>query len=413
MKSLKTSLIRKRLWAGAAILALAQVPSLASAQEFEDVKPSKPMTLKAQGSFFVGGNTHQVDAPYAAQPGGSMINQMYVQFQKLDDPNGQWPIVFVHGCCLSSKTWETTPDGRMGWYEYFTRRGYDTYMADQVGRARSGFDALQYQKVRFDANAPPFTDDGNGAGCINPPNNSSACEKPSATGTTNPNILIATDQFAWNVFRYGPPCVTPCGAFTTPATIAPYADQRFPMQTILNGGSQTFFKQVIPDLSTSLGTFGPNPGSDFRPTPSRMALLGKKLGGAILVGHSQSSSFPTRAALQDPSAVKGIIQLETGCFANLTPADIQKLKKIPILIIEGDHYVQADGVTPQVKPPAACVTQMDQINGAGGNMTYIHLPAVGMFGNSHMFMQDNNNIQIADLIIKWIVKNIKPKYHPK
>jgi hypothetical protein len=140
-----------------------------------------------------------------------------------------------------------------------------------------------------------------------------------------------------------------------------------------------------------------------------MAVLAKKLKGAILVGHSQSSAFPTRAALQDPTGVKGIIQLETGCFANLTTAEIDILKKIPILIIEGDHYVQADGVTPQVKPPAACVTQTAQINAAGGNMTYIHLPAIGIFGNSHMFMQDNNNLKIADIIIKWIDKNVKFK----
>jgi len=42
-------------------------------------------------------------------------------------------------------------------------------------------------------------------------------------------------------------------------------------------------------------------------------------------------------------------------------------------------------------------------------MTYIHLPALGIKGNSHMFMQDNNNLQVADIIMKWIDKNVKPK----
>ena len=54
----------------------------------------------------------------------------------------------VHGCCLSTKSWQTTPDGRMGWDEYFVRQGFDTYMIDQVGRARSGFDATKYNMVR-------------------------------------------------------------------------------------------------------------------------------------------------------------------------------------------------------------------------------------------------------------------------
>jgi len=226
-----------KLVASATCAAITLLPSIAGAQEFEDVKPSiGHLTLRAQGSFFIGGNTHDVPEPYASRPGASMINQMYVQYQLPAKKNGLPPIVFVHGCCLSSKTWETTPDGRMGWYEYFTRRGFDTYMADQVGRARSGFDALQYQKVRFDAAAPPFSDDGNGAGC----NGASGCVAPPG-GTTNPNINIATDMFAWNVFRYGPPCTAPCGAFTSPPTIKPWPDEQFPMETVLPGGSQTFF----------------------------------------------------------------------------------------------------------------------------------------------------------------------------
>ena len=79
-----------------------------------------------------------------------MINQMHVQFMLPQAQNGKKhvPIGIVHGCCLSTKSWQTTPDGRMGWDEYFVRQGFDTYMIDQVGRARSGFDATTYNKVR-------------------------------------------------------------------------------------------------------------------------------------------------------------------------------------------------------------------------------------------------------------------------
>ena len=355
----------------AMVFAFALTPTLAEAQDLDQLKPSQTLTLKQQGSFFVGGNTHYIDAAYESRPGNSMINQMYVQFQKPAKGLKQYPIVFVHGCCLSSKTWETTPDGRTGWYEYFTRQGFDTYMADQVGRARSGFDGLRYEKVRV-----------------------------GEAGETNPDILIATDLFAWQVFRFG-----------NYNTLTPYADERFPMHTVGVGANSnlTFYKQVIPDLTSILGT-RPAVATEFWNTPASMAELGNDLGGAIMVGHSQSSSFPIRAALRPGSTgVKGIIQLETGCFDNLTPADIAILKKIPILIMEGDHYVQADGVTPQVKPPATCVAMQAQINAAGGHMTYIHLPAIGIYGNSHMFMQDNNNLKIADIIIKWIDKHVKYK----
>jgi hypothetical protein len=359
----RTQLGKTATVASTAFLVLALLPRAAAAQDLKDVKPSRPLVLKGEGSFFVGGNTHFVGEAYEARPGQSMINQMYVQFQKPARNRGQFPIVFVHGCCLSSKTWETTPDGRMGWYEYFTRRGFDTYMADQVGRARSGFDGLQYEKVRV-GEAPP---------------------------DSNPNILIATDQFAWQVFRFG-----------DFSTLTPFPDERFPMNTVGvgPGSSLTFYKQVIPDMTATLGSFGPN-ASDYRPTPAALAQLGNELNGAILVGHSQSSSFPTRAALQAGShGVRGIIQLETGCFGNLTASDIDVLKKIPILIMEGDHY-------PTPRPVEPCPTEIAQITAAGGDITYIHLPDIGIHGNSHMFMQDNNNLQIADIIIRWIDRHVK------
>jgi len=62
------------------------------------------------------------------------------------------------------------------------------------------------------------------------------------------------------------------------------------------------------------GTCTPaDPNAAFN-SPDTLAQLANDLGGAILVGHSLSASFPTRAALRPGSTgVKGIIQLETGC----------------------------------------------------------------------------------------------------
>ena len=109
---------------------------------------SKPLVLASQGSFFVGGETKtsqylsgNPNGPGGGQPGDITVNQMYVQYQIPLNGNRHTPVVMVHGCCLSSKTWETTPDGRMGWNEYFLRQGRPVYLADQVSRARSGFDA--------------------------------------------------------------------------------------------------------------------------------------------------------------------------------------------------------------------------------------------------------------------------------
>jgi len=168
-----------------AMAAAALLCTVAAAQSRSDVRqPSEPLVLKAQGSFFVGGRQMFSDAAGwnligllgQFSSGDVTVDQMYVQFQIPENSRRRVPIVFVHGCCLSSKTWETTPDGRMGWYEYFTRRGFSTYLAEQSGRARSGFNATIYNDVK---------------GGLRPL-------------SAQPAVLIGTAQFAWSVFRFGP-----------------------------------------------------------------------------------------------------------------------------------------------------------------------------------------------------------------
>src|SRR5256884_5454961 len=139
---------------------------------------------------------------------------------------------------------------------------------------------------------------------------------------------------------------------------------------------------------------------DWSQTCALPISLARDLGGAILVGHSQSSGFPTQAVLKGLPGIRGIIQLETGCFSNLTAGEIATLAKVPILIVVGDHFL-----SPQ--PSGACATEVQRINAAGGDMTFIALPSVGLFGNSHMFMQDKNNLQVADVIMKWIDEHVE------
>jgi hypothetical protein len=343
----------------------------AMAQSVSDiVAPREPLILKQQGSFFVGGQQTLSEAtgwdqtpPVSAFGSGDVtVDQMYVQFQipVTSGPRSKVPLVLVHGCCLSSKTWETTPDGRMGWYEYFTRLGHPTYLAEQSGRARSGFNGTIYNEVKLGMRAP----------------------------NEQPFVLIATYQFAWSIFRFGP------------SYGVAWPDEQFPMNKV-----DELFKQVIPDL---ILTEVPDLAAEFvtpttnNPTVANMATLAHDLGGAVLVGHSQSSGFPTQAALKDLSGVRGIIQLETGCFAELTAGEVAILAKIPILIVVGDHFS-----APQ--PPSTCTTELQQINAVGGDMTFVSLPNLGLTGNSHMFMQDKNNLEVADVIENWIRRHVERK----
>ena len=73
---------------------------------------------------------------------------MYVRYMVPQGGDGNPPVVMVHGATLTGKSWETTPDGRMGWDEYFVRKGHPVYVPDQVGRGRSGFNQAVFNNVR-------------------------------------------------------------------------------------------------------------------------------------------------------------------------------------------------------------------------------------------------------------------------
>lgn len=319
-----------------------------------------PLTLETQGSFFIGGDKKTITqpgfGPIPTQQGDITINQMYVQYQIPKKAGRHLPVVMIHGCCLSGKTWETTPDGREGWSEYFLRKGRAVYLVDQVARARSGFDPTALNEVRLGA-APP---------------------------SQMPVVVAATHQVAWSVFRFGP------------RFGEVFPDQKFPMQAL-----EEFYKQLVPDLNGFLP-------QESNPTWSRLAELGAQLNGAILMGHSQSGFFPQRAALLDSRGVKAMISIEPLCEGDLSPQHIATLAKIPTLIMFGDHLGDVvEGPTHWPDAFARCSSFLDRLRDAGGDATMLHLPALGLKGNSHMLMQDSNSEQLADLVIAWIDRRKK------
>jgi hypothetical protein len=315
----------------------------------------RPLVVASQGSFFVGGDTKPLSGPGAG--GDVTVNQMYVQYQAPPDAGRFVPVVMVHGCCLSSKTWETTPDGRMGWDEYFVRLGRAVYLADQVSRGRSGFDASVINAVKAGSQPP----------------------------SQLPNVLFASRQVAWTVFRFGPKYGTA------------FPDGQFPVEA-----AEELYKQMIPDLNALLPT--PNP------TWTNMAALAVRLKGAILMGHSESGFFPERAALVDPDGIRGMISIEQPCPADLTDSDIAALAKIPTLMVFGDHLGDVTGGPANWQASfESCQAYVKRVVAAGGDAEMMHLPALGIRGNSHMLMQDRNNLQVADLIARWIDAHVEQK----
>jgi phosphosulfolactate synthase (CoM biosynthesis protein A) len=58
-----------------------------------------------------------------------------------------------------------------------------------------------------------------------------------------------------------------------------------------------------------------------------------------------------------------------------------------------------------------CSAYVDKVKAAGGDAEMMYLPKMGIKGNSHMLMQDKNNLQLADLVMKWIDEHVESKAH--
>jgi hypothetical protein len=128
----------------------------------------------------------------------------------------------------------------------------------------------------------------------------------------------------------------------------------------------------------------------------------------VLIGHSQSGTFPLEAAIRNAGDAKGLVLIESGqCHRyGLTEEQLKVFAGIPILVVFGDHLAESFNGFWQFAFDN-CVAFIERVNNAGGDATMLYPPQLGIFGNSHMLMQDRNSLQIADLILEWIAEHVR------
>ncbi|WP_245592835.1 alpha/beta hydrolase family protein [Advenella mimigardefordensis] len=359
MKSINNVFARPLRAATVAVSVLAGMLTVGSAfgQHLQDIaRAESPLVLQSRGSFFVGGEQVERSATELGSFGPDdriSVNQMYVEYM-VPDGKTKVPVVMVHGATLSGKTYDTTPDGRMGWYEYFVRKSHPVYVVDQIGRARSGFDQSVFNSVR--------------AGKLSP--------------DQQPSMLRLADRFgAWTNFRFGP----------EPGK--PFPDTQFPIEA-----ADKLSRQSVPDLRGASRAENPN--------WKGLADLALQLNGAVLLSHSQSGSYPLQSALINAKGIRGIVMIEPGtCNAQVHTGDeIAVLAKTPIFILFGDHLASPTGMPGPTWEDRFndCKAFKKRVDAARGNIRLITTAETGVRGNSHMMMMDRNNLQIADLILEWI-----------
>ncbi|WP_145509688.1 MULTISPECIES: alpha/beta hydrolase [Yersinia] len=326
--------------------------------------PTDPLVIQSQGSFAAGGavvtTPGQFDAKKPLDPAGQTYHGDHAAvFYQIPENPHKYPIVMLHGAGQSARTWESTPDGREGFQNIFLRRGFSTYLVDQPRRGNAGRSMVE--------------------------------------GTVKP---LADEQLWFNQFRLG--------------VLPDFFDgvQFAHDKETLN----QYYRQMTPNT----GPFDINVISDA------MSAVVDKSGPAILFTHSQGGGPGWFTAMKNAN-VKGIVAFEPGssfvfpqdevppptknAFDTLTGESVplnqfMALTKIPVLIIYGDNIPDKPTVLPAQdswRARLAVARQWrDVVNKHGGDVTVIHLPEIGIKGNTHFPFSDLNNVEIADLVSKFL-----------
>ncbi len=321
------------------------------------------LIIKEQGSFAVGGsvitNPGTFD-PIKRTPEGQTFHgdHAYV-FYQIPVKARKLPLVFWHGFGQFTKTWETTPDGREGYQNIFLRRGFSVYLMDQPRRGNAGRSTAE------------------------------------ATITPTPD-----EQFWFNVFRIGDwPDYFPGVQFSKdPEALNQY------------------FRQMTPNIG----------GFDSKVITNAASELFNKIGPAILTTHSHAGGFGWATAMKN-SNVRAIVSYEPGSGfvfpeGEVPPAiessagplqadgipkeEFLKLTKFPIIIYYGDNIPANPDPNPGTDGWRSRLEMArlwrNTVNRYGGDVTVVHLPEIGIKGNTHFPFSDLNNLELADLMSDWL-----------
>lgn len=325
---------------------------------------AQPLIIQAQGSFSAGGTLTtapgQFDPKKPLDPAGQTYHGDHANvFYQIPQHANKYPIVMLHGAGQSSRTWESTPDGREGFQNIFLRRGFATYLVDQPRRGNAG--------------------------------------RSMVAATITPK---ADEQLWFNQFRVG---VWP--------DYFPGVQFSHDKQAL-----DQYFRQMTPNT----GPF------DVAVIAAALSAVVDKTGPAILFTHSQGGGPGWHTAMKNQQ-VKAIVAFEPGsgfvfpegevpapmpsAFDTLKGeavpiSEFLALTKFPVLIFYGDNIPAQPVAMPAQdswRVRLAMARQWrDVVNKHGGDVTVIHLPEIGIKGNTHFPFSDLNNLEIADQVSKFL-----------
>jgi pimeloyl-ACP methyl ester carboxylesterase len=322
-----------------------------------------PIVIEKQGSFSAGGRTIATPGTFnnnaPSQEGQSIHGDHLYAFYQIPQNPKPYPIVMLHGAFQSGRSWETTPDGREGFQTIFLRRAFPVYIVDQPRRGRAG--------------------------------------NSTVGATIDPTPY---DQLFFDQFRIG---------------IWPnyYDNVQFDRDP-------KTLDQFLSSVTPNTGPYDPGVISDA------VSALFDRIGAGILFTHSQGGGPGWLTAIKNPN-VKGVVAFEPGSgfifpegeapqpmpsaagtlSAETVPlSEFEKLTRIPIVIYYGDNFptepTKDRGQDNWRVRLAMAKLWVDAVNKHGGDAGLVHLPDIGIHGNTHFLFSDLNNVEIADLVSKFL-----------
>lgn len=384
-----------------------------------------------QGGFFVGGvpkvTNFASSATAEGPPEQIIIGQAYVQFQ-IPEERKKWPLIMVHGSGYSGSALDATPDGREGWYSYAVRNGLATFIVDQPGRGRSGFDRSVFHEAKVTGNLTLIPTLGGGSsnniwtswfGHLIPtgsnivngtmirhgdPGDPDPAENPSLPGQAHG--------------KYPPAYPIPPVPNSIDEKIAARVGAIGPAPNPANNKYLALesYKYLVPNTEATLPTgfcaaCTPTtvPSADWW-SSNALAELVIGLGGAVVSPHSQSTSqvFHMVRVLKEKGKLhllKGIIVPEGAATtfpnAGLTAKDFDT---VPFLIVNGDYRLDAQRAVNRAAVEAMNSTGTRKVSKAA----YVDTETLGskFNGQTHMNMLGTTNLLLFDYFLKWADKNI-------
>jgi len=357
-----------------------------------------PRTMYPAGNCFYVAGAH-VESRHGARIAG----QMYVQHFPAPARAFPFPVVMVHGLGQSGNCYLGTPDGRPGWAAHFVASGFDVYVVDQVGHARSGtalepagYAEMDVARVQHLLGGDPYPQAG--------------------LHTQWPGIAKAPGDPAFDQMMAGQmafladPERHEALNFAAQAALLHRIGPAVYLTHSQSGPTGWKLADEYPELVKAVVAVEPNgppyfdlvftggdPWYRYADRPARAyGLTRLPLRFDPPLAENETLPYVAGPAARDANLAHGFLQ----------PAPARRLPRlacVPVAVVTA----QASYRTPYDH----CT--VDFLRQAGVQAEHLRLEEHGISGNGHMMMLERNNAEIATLLAAWIQRNVPASGAPR